>query len=671
MCGIVGFQGPPNEALLESMNACVRHRGPDGDGLVTLSVAEGVANSLAHRRLAIIDLSPNGAQPMTIDCDVCGVHGIDQLALVFNGEIYNYPGIRERLVGEGHTFSSESDSEVLLHLYAELGPGMLDELNGIFALAVHDGRLRGHGPGIAQGDLFIARDQMGVKPLYYAALEDRLLFASELKALLQDPGLPRDLDALAIHQYLTFLWTPGERTPLLAVRKLGAGCALIVRNGRIQRHWRYWDPPASSGEAFEGTAEALYAALRGELEAAVRRQLVSDVPVGAFLSGGLDSSTIVAMMRKISPDASIRAYCIGAGDGALEDNPDDVPYARRVAKHLNVDLEVMEIDAGIADRLEEMIFLLDEPQADPAPLNALLIAERARADGYKVLLSGAGGDDLFSGYRRHAALQYESAWSWLPSGVRRPVARVARSIASGKSRLNLTSPLVRRGAKALSYADADGDARIATYFWWNTPELRRSLLGPRLREALAGDDPSAPMLESLSRLPSATGPLDRMLFLEQKHFLTDHNLNYTDRMGMAAGVEVRVPLIDLELVRFAARIPAGAKQDGTLGKAVLKRSMEPLLPRDVIYRKKTGFGAPLRKWLRGELRDRLEDTLGEASLSRRGLFDPAGVRSLIELNDAGRVDGSYTLFAMMCIELWCRQFIDVTPSPAVIRVTAH
>lgn len=662
MCGIVGYQGPRDHALLSEMNDCLAHRGPDGEGEVSLGVAgHSITTGLAHRRLAIIDLSPLGSQPMTIECALCGVHGFDDLALVYNGELYNFPALRSELIASGHSFRSATDSEVLLHLYAQRGTQMLDALNGIFAFAIYDGRQRGIRDSSAPGDVFVARDHMGVKPLYYAELADRVVFASELKALLRSSAVSRSIDPLAIHQYLTFLWTPGRRTPLRDVSKLEPGCALVLREGRIHRSWRYWESPIAD-EPFRGTREQLSADLREQVEAAVRRQLVSDVPVGAFLSGGLDSSAIVAMMRRAEPDARIRAYCISTGGETVEDNADDVPYARRVAKHLDIDLTVLPIDADIADRLEEMIFLLDEPQADPAPLNALLIAERARADGYKVLLSGAGGDDLFSGYRRHVALHYEQAWKWLPARVRRSLARFARGVSSGDSRFNLKNPLVRRAAKAFSFADFDGDARLATYFWWNTAELRESLFGPLLKDTLSDDDPSAPMLASLARIEGTGDPLDRMLFLEGKHFLPDHNLNYTDRMGMAAGVEVRVPLIDLELVKFAARIPSRLKQEGRLGKAVLKRAMEPLLPKDIIYRPKTGFGAPLRKWLRHELRDRVEDTLGVESLRNRGLFDPTGARRLIDLDRQGRIDGSYTIFSMMCIEIWCRLFVD-TPSP--------
>jgi asparagine synthase (glutamine-hydrolysing) len=318
----------------------------------------------------------------------------------------------------------------------------------------------------------------------------------------------------------------------------------------------------------------------------------------------------------------------------------------------------------VARHLERMIWHLDEPQADPAPINALLISEQARRDGIKVLLSGAGGDDIFSGYRRHQALRFDAAWGRLPRGVRSAVARPAKRAAAGGG---ATSPLARRLVKLFEHADLEGDLRSISYFWWSGEAMRRALYAPALAHATAGEDTAAPLLESLSRIPAARDPLDRMLFLETRHFLADHNLNYTDKMGMAAGVEVRVPLLDVELVDLATRIQPRYRQRGRQGKAVFKRAMEGDLPRSVVHRPKTGFGAPLRRWLKGELRPLVEETLSARSLASRGLFDPAAVRRLVDLDRAGRVDGAYTLLALMSVEIWCRQFVDApAPRPAEV-----
>jgi asparagine synthase (glutamine-hydrolysing) len=659
MCGIVGFQGDFPAELLQAMTAAVAHRGPNGSGalLIPAQTHGAVPTGLGHRRLSIIDLSDAGCQPMTALPDAGG--GMQTgLTLIYNGEIYNYRELRAELGAQGHVFTSNSDSEVLLHLYERDGLAMLSKLNGIFAFAIHDARAQ-RPEGIARGALFIARDHLGVKPLYYAQTARGMLFGSEIKALLCCRELPRDIDPVALHYMLAYLWTPAPHTMLAAVRKLEPGFALLVQHGKVARKWCHYDVAYEGVRAtasFEQTAQEL----AGHLQTAVQRQLVSDVPVGAFLSGGLDSSSIVAMMRRALPDQRITCFTIDfPEDEATDGSPPDLPYARRVARELNVELIEVLMEPAMIRRLPEMVALLDEPQADPAPINAWLIAERARDMGVPVLLSGAGGDDLFSGYRRHWALGLERSWSWLPRPLRGSLQALANAAASG-SGFGQQRSAVRRLTKMLAYAGEDADRRLVTYFWWSTERLRRGLYTPAFGAQLAQVDTAAPLLESLQRIPAEKDRLQRLLYLETKHFLADHNLNYTDRAGMAVGVEVRVPLLDIDLVQFATRIPSAYKQCGSVGKAVFKRAMEPYLPRDVIYRKKTGFGAPLRRWLRHELHDMVQDTLDASTLRQRGWFDPRAVQRLMAQDRAGTVDGSYTLFALMCVELWCRRFLTPT-----------
>ena len=669
MCGIAGFSGKFSAELLTAMTEAVAHRGPDGSGH---RVFDGPAGrvGLGHRRLSIIDLSADGAQPMTVECERCGVHDARTLPneamwLTYNGEIYNYAPIRAELLAKGHSFHSRTDSEVLLHLYAELGTEMLARLNGIFGFAIYDGRRRGHVGGSRPGDLLVVRDGLGVKPLYHATTPEGLLFGSEIKSLLQSGSVTRELDDVAIDHHLAYLWCPAPRTILKNVRKLEPGGAMIVRGGTITREWTYYDMPYGR-EPFAGSERDLAQELREHLRVAVDRQMMSDVPVGAFLSGGLDSSAVVAMMRKARPDYRPRCYSIGfAGGDAEEGAPADLPYARRVADHLGVDLCEIMIEPSAIDNLEKMLWHLDEPQADPAPINALLIAERARAEGIPVLLSGAGGDDIFSGYRRHYALQMERMWGWLPQGARASLAAPARWLASEGALPGVMKwhPM-RRLAKAFAFADSSEDERLVSYFLWADDARRKSLYSRGLGSRLAGTSASEPLLRSLERIPNERDPLNRMLYLEARHFLADHNLNYTDKMGMASGIEVRVPLLDYDLVDFATRVPVSMKQRGNVGKAIFKRAMEADLPHDVIYRPKTGFGVPLRRWLQVELRDRVEDTLSNESLGARGLFDPEGVRRLIEQDRQGRVDGGYTIFALMCIELWARMFVDTPAAPS-------
>ncbi|HUR21340.1 MAG TPA: asparagine synthase (glutamine-hydrolyzing) [Vicinamibacterales bacterium] len=657
MCGIVGHQGTFPESLIEQMTAAVAHRGPDGDGIARLNRPGACPASLGHRRLAIIDLSDAGRQPMIADPDGARGGSNGGLTLVYNGEIYNYRELRTELEAAGHRFRTRTDSEVLLHLYEQCGLQMVSRLNGIFTIAIHDARPAERPEGVEQGSLFVARDHLGVKPLYYAELPEGFLFGSEIKALLCHRGLSRAIDPAALHHMLAYLWTPAPATMLSAVRKLEPGCGLIVTDGKIVRHWRYYDPPydgTRAPDSFEQSAEMLAT----RLQEAVRRQLVSDVPVGAFLSGGLDSSAIVAMARRVQPETPLTCFTISSSGGFGNDGtPDDLPYARRAAHHLGVELVEVPITPAIIKRLPEMVALLDEPQADPAPINAWLISERARAMGIPVLLSGAGGDDLFSGYRRHRALQFEQRWTWLPSAVRRRMQDIANAAASGAG-LGQSTPAVRRLAKMFAYAAEERDRRLVSYFWWSTERVRRGLYSRAFADAVEGVDTAGPLLESLSRIPREQDPLQRMLFLEARHFLADHNLNYTDRSGMAVAVEVRVPLLDLDMVAFATKVPSAYKQRGRMGKAVFKRAMEPYLPREVIYRPKAGFGAPLRHWLRHDLRAMVDDTLNESGVRHRGFFDAAAVRRLVEMDRSGAIDGSYTVFALICFELWCRRFVD-------------
>ena len=659
MCGIAGFQGTFTRAQLQAMTDCMAHRGPDGEGLQLFPGSDECAPvGIGHRRLAIIDLTEDGAQPMTVACEACGSAAHGDLSLIFNGEIYNFRELRVELQEHGHRFRSHSDSEVLLHLYAHDGLGFLARLNGIFALAIRDGRVNGRPDGVRRGDLVVARDPLGCKPFYWTQAPDGVLFSSEIKALLRTGAVEQRIDLTALHHYLAYLWVPAPRTMLEGVRKLEPGNALLLRNGAVLRQWEYYRLPHAA-VYLTGTFDQVAKELHDVVAKAVERQMVADVPVGSFLSGGLDSSSIVALMQKSGQHEPPTCYSIGfKGDIAIDGSPSDLPYARRVAVHLQVPLTEIVVEPSIVDQLERMILAVEEPQADPAPINALLIAQRARADGFKVLMSGVGGDDIFSGYRRHRAVMLERYWSWLPAPVRHGLGAGARALANGGGIGGMGNAGLRRAVKAFSYADYPADPRLVSYFWWSEEQLRRSLYSPSLAAALSGVDTAAPMLETLHKIPGETNRLNRMLELECRHFLADHNLTYTDKVGMAHGVEIRVPLLDLELVDFASRIPPAFKFRGATGKAILKRAMEPELPHDVIYRAKTGFGVPLRSWLDVELRPLVDELLSESTVRNRGLFSPDAVRALVERDRAGTVDGGYTIFALLCLELWCRSFID-------------
>jgi asparagine synthase (glutamine-hydrolysing) len=642
MCGIVGFQGTFAPDLLSDATQALTHRGPDGAG-VCIRGNGASATGLGHRRLSIIDLSPLGSQPMASPGG--------EVVITFNGEIYNYRELRGELAAAGVRFRGHSDTEVLLHLYLAEGEAMLPRLNGIFAFGLWDGR---------NDSLFLVRDALGVKPLYYTQTGHGLAFASEIKALLHLVPEARTLDPPSLHRYLTYLWCPGEGTPLREVRKLLPGEALTVRGGRIEQRWSWFQLPQFKAVAGSMNAHAAIEGTIGHLRRAVQRQLVADVPVGSFLSGGLDSSAVVALAREQAP--GIRCFTIeslGAQDSGFAD---DLPYARRVAQHLGVPLDVVTIDAGrMAEDLETMVWQLDEPLADPAPLNVLYISQLARRHGIKVLLSGTGGDDLFSGYRRHVALHYERYWRWLPHQIRYGLDRATKG-------MDQRHALLRRIGKLFNGAGLDGNARMANYFHWTRESELLALYTPAFREAISAEPVDRPMLDALRALPRGTDALSQMLVLEQQFFLPDLNLTYTDKMSMAAGVEVRVPFLDPDLVAFAARVPEGYKQRGKVGKWVLKKAMEPFLPMDVIYRPKTGFGAPLRRWIRGELRPLVAQLLSRDSLLNRGIFDPNSVDQLIHRNQRGEVDAAYLLLSLMSIEIWCRKFIDAPTMKADFAV---
>jgi len=658
MCGIAGRwlsraapeqRCPPAQASpIDGALDRLAHRGPDDRGSWKSAGAE---LELGHTRLSIIDLSDAGHQPMLSEDG--------RVVLVYNGELYNHRELRASLEGRGHHFRGRSDTEVVLAMYVAFGRRMLADLNGMFAFALFD---KGN------GELWLARDAPGIKPLYFSASQHGFAFASELKALLGLMPVERRLDVPALHRYLSFAWCPGTATPLAAVSRLAPGEQLVVRAGKLVASERWARPAFGAGRLRDAAPEAARG-VAAALRRAVQRQLVADVPVGAFLSGGLDSSAIVAFAREERPSLDCFTIVADGGDDAGETS--DLPYARRVARHLGVRLhEVPVRSTELATELASMVYRLDEPIADPAPLNVLFISELARRQGVKVLLSGAGGDDLFSGYRRHRALTAERAWAWLPARARRALRVGSAGAARGSMRAGEllggraanAAAWARRAAKAFAYADQGDTERLLGYFSWGDSTLMRGLFAPEHRAAVSASSLYAPMRDYLATLPHELAPIERMLALDQRFFLGDHNLPYADKMSMAAGVELRVPFLDADLVALANRLPATLKQRGRHGKWILKQAMEPFLPRDVIYREKTGFGAPLRRWIRGELAELVDDVLSPSRLRDRGLFDPAAVRHLVERNRRAEIDAAYPIFGLCCVELWCRHFVDGSTS---------
>jgi asparagine synthase (glutamine-hydrolysing) len=631
MCGIVGIISKHKTNQIEQANRLIQHRGPDDDGVY---VGDDIA--LGHQRLAILDLSEKGHQPMW--------SADRRYVIVFNGEIYNHLVIRQELEDK-YEFISTTDTETILYAYIEYGEALFERLNGIFAFSVFDTKDR---------TLTVVRDHFGIKPLYYYVDEEQLLFSSELKAISSLPGLDRTVDPRTLVTYLNFLWSPGEATPFQAFKKLLPGHYLKTRIDNIsstEMH-RYYDIPFN-GKRKELSEEEWIDKLDVALQRAVERQLLSDVPVGFFLSGGLDSSLIVALAAKIKGNSNFNCYTIKTSEADdFEGFTNDLHYARRVAEHVGVHLIEVEAKADIIRDFDKMIWHLDEPQADAAPLNVLNICAAARRNGDIVLLGGTAGDDLFSGYRRHQALQFEKYLSRIP----RPIMRVAKRVASQLNPKNATN---RRIRKLLANADLKQTERLAAYYQWIALDVNKSLFHPRFQTQIESFNPQDHLLTALQNIPKEQDRLNQLLYWDMKFFLTDHNLNYTDKLSMAEGIEVRVPFLDKELVELSTQIPTELKLKGNTTKYILKKVAERYLPNEVIYRPKSGFGAPVRDWVVGELKDLVAQRLSVDRLNDYNIFDAQNVQQLIFDNQEGKIDASYTIWGLLAIDSWLRQFMPL------------
>jgi asparagine synthase (glutamine-hydrolysing) len=628
MCGILGTNLLVPPAQFQCALDLIAHRGPDDEGTF-----RDPHLTLGHRRLAILDRSPAGHQPMpTLD---------QKVWIVFNGEIYNHLDIRRDL-GPGVQYRGHSDTETILQGYLRYGTDIIRKLNGIFALAIYD---------VRTNELVIARDHFGVKPLYYFLEDGKFGFSSELKALVK-LGLPcADLDNKTLLTYPSFLWSPGTGTPFKDVRKLAPGHFLSIPLTRpsTAAETKFFEIPFD-GTRLQQSEAALTDELDERLQTAVRRQLLSDVPVGSYLSGGLDSSLIVAIARK-QLGASFDCYTVNPlspiGD-KVDGMVNDLDYARRVAGVLDVRLHEVEAKADLLENLDDTVWHLDEPQGDPATLLVWEISKMAREHGNVVLLSGAGGDDVFSGYRRHQALRME----WLFRSVPRGLGRMLRGFFNGRS---VGNDKIRRLKKLSTGLGLTRLERLTSYYRWTELDNLRAFFQP---EFLGEEefDPTSILLDSMSSIAEEPSDLNLLLFWDLKFFLTDHNLNYTDKMSMAVGVETRVPFLDHELVDFACHLPVNMKMRGWTTKYLLRKVAERYLPKDVIYRSKTGFGAPLRKWvLSGEL-DRQVNRMVDDRGPVREVLNLPRIREFAARTLKGTEDGAYTILCLLAIDSWLKQF---------------
>jgi asparagine synthase (glutamine-hydrolysing) len=631
MCGIAGVlhtdpARAADAALLDRMNRVLAHRGPDDAGIHR----EGPLG-LATRRLAIIDLSARARQPMSNEDG--------SLTITFNGEIYNFQALRADLQRKGHAFRSDSDTEAILHLYEDEGVACLDHLRGMFAFALWDAKRR---------VLFAARDRLGKKPLVYYHDATTFLFASEPKAILQDPGVRTGPDPEAIHHFLTYGYVPSPWSAFRGIRKLPPAHYLLVRDGRLSVH-RYWSlsyaPKRTESEA------ALAEELLALLEEAVRLRLISDVPLGALLSGGIDSSAVVALMRRLV-SGPIRTFSIGF------DQPeyDELAYARQVAVRFETDHRERVVKPDAVAVLPRLVWHYNEPFADSSALPSLYLAEMAR-EAVTVALNGDGGDEAFVGYQRYLATVLAGWQDRLPAWLRRALPRATRllpaggpkSAAHGIQRFAAGLALDRRRRYGHWLSVFDGDAKRELY----TREFA----------AAVGSTDSLALLEAAYAASDAPGFLEATVHADVQLYLPDDLLVKMDIASMASSLEVRSPFLDHRVVEFAARLPARLKLRGLTQKYLVRQVMRTILPDPVLRRKKMGFGVPIDHWFRHELREMAYDLLLDARARQRGYLRPEVVRRYLDEHAQGRAHHHARLWSLLVLELWHRMFVD-RPCPA-------
>jgi asparagine synthase (glutamine-hydrolysing) len=644
MCGISGLVNCGGRETLTRMTHVQSHRGPDDFGIWEQRFPDGSYVGLGSRRLAILDLSTSGHMPMANEDR--------SVFITYNGEIYNFAELRRQLQSGGHRFVSDTDTEVVLHLYEEEGPDCVTRLNGMFAFAICD--MRSGSP-----TLFLARDHFGVKPFYYWYRGRQMAFASEIKALLEVPGITAEIDPESLHQFLTFLWVPDPKTMFRGIFKLPAGHYAIVKSGELKLT-KYWDltfPPKN--QTYPRSESDLADEIRQRFRRSVEAQMISDVPIGAFLSAGLDSSSIVAMMSRAT-DHPVRTYTITfprkyrVGETAL----DDPAVPARLARQLGCDNEQIVLEPDVVGLLPQLTWHMDEPTADPAIIPAYLVCREARKQA-TVLLSGVGGDELFGGYRKHVAHYWAEQYRRLPKIVRNSIEPGILNLPSFRgSEIKGAARLAKKMARSASLLSTDRFVMNATYL---DREQKLALYSDRFAGEVANFDPAGQHHFSFDQVRDADF-LNQMLYVDTKIFMTSLNLTYNDKMSMASSVEVRVPFLDRELAEFVAwNVPPSLKIKSrlrTTTKYIFRKAMQGILPREVLRQPKAGFAAPVDYWLANDLKEMVDDLLSESQIRNRGLFRPEKVRAYVDEQRSGAQDWSMQIWQFLTLELWTRMFID-------------
>ncbi len=627
MCGIAGivdFSGenlPENQAAMERMVQTLVHRGPDSAGMGSCN---GV--SMGMRRLAIIDLA-GGDQP---------IYNEDRsIWTVFNGEIYNYPELKKELEGYGHAFTTATDTEVIVHAYEQWGRDFPSRLNGMFAIALHDTRKR----------LFaLVRDHLGIKPLYYARTANHLVFGSEIKALLASGLVERRLDLPALADFLSWEYVPGAATLLNGVHKLLPSQMLWLDLEKSEPVLQtYWDIPIAVDQGPK-SASAWQEEILAQVQKSARMQMVSDVPLGAFLSGGVDSSLLVACMGK----RGVQTFSIGFDDPSYN----ELNWARRVATHLGVDHRDEIIRPDVVELFGHLMHFMDDPIADFSIFPTYLVSRLARQH-VTVALSGDGGDELFAGYETYLAQEKSRLYQRLPVWVREkfvsPLADLLRPGASKKG-------LVNKAKRFVEGAALDPALGHARWRLFAGERLRQELFTPEVLRPL--ERSAGAHIETLFAQASAREPLDQSLYVDVRSYLCDNILTKVDRMSMAVSLETRVPYLDKDLVALAFRVPAAFKLRGNTTKAILKEVAAALVPKECIYRPKEGFSIPIKHWLNQEFKPLVDDLLSESAIRQQGLFNAAAITRLKNEHQRGSHNHSHILWALIVFHDWQQRWLN-------------
>jgi asparagine synthase (glutamine-hydrolysing) len=643
MCGIFGQIG--SSPADEKCGSELRHRGPDDGGLKYFSLANGATwVSLQHRRLSIIDLSSAGHQPMCNEDE--------SIWITFNGEIYNFRELRAELVSAGHIFRSHTDTEVIIHGYEEWGHDVVKKLRGMFAFAVWDNSRR---------RLFLATDHLGKKPFFYSYDGRKFVFASEIKAILK-AGVPAELDPVALHDYLTYLYFPYPATAFKQVRKMPPGSAmemLVSPEGDLRRHeWKYWDAAETAGTPLHMSDDDMVDRARELMEESVKLRMVSDVPLGLFLSGGLDSSAITAFASRNSAD-QVKTFTIGFENSKFYD---EQPAAKLVAEKFNTEHHILQADEACASYMTSVVRHFDEPFGNPTAILEYIITKQMRKH-VTVAISGDGGDELFGGYVRYAGAALARRYRQLPQFI-------TKGLVSRLSSFMHDATDGRHGFRRVrEFAQSAWQAEENMYIDWVgyfSQSEKQDLYTPDFAASVAGRD-SGDFLRQFFRRGAKLEPMSRLGYVDAASFLCCNCLEYADRMSMANSLEVRAPFTDYRLLEFAMQVPQRMKVRNMTTKWITREAMREILPREVLTKKKMGFNPPLPQWINGELKPVIKEFLSPAALERRGIFRPDAVQKLLRDHEQNRRDNALKIWALLMIEVWQRMYFDKQSEEAVLE----